>query len=111
MMLSNDDFCVPQRSKEPLTPKDERLRFMQPFKYRASISSSTTASVQIGMKVLMEFFFFNYLPSLRVPGEVYGWYRSDLSPACHQRGAQNAGGKTGAKLLALCLPGKFWTIG
>ena len=25
-----------------------------------------------------------YLPSLRVPVDVYGWYRSDLSPACHQ---------------------------
>ena len=25
-----------------------------------------------------------YLPSLRLPVDVYGWYRSDLSPACHQ---------------------------
>ena len=24
-----------------------------------------------------------YLPSLRLPVDVYGWYRSDLSPACH----------------------------
>ena len=28
--------------------------------------------------------FVHYLPSLRVPVDVYGWYRSDLSPTCHQ---------------------------
>ena len=28
--------------------------------------------------------FYYYLPSLRVPVDVYGWYRSDLSPTCHQ---------------------------
>ena len=53
--------------------------------------------MQIGIKALMEFLF-NCLPSMRVPGGVYGWYRSDLSPAyhhaCHGR-SQNTGGKTG----------------
>ena len=49
-------------------------------------------------------FFVHYLPSLRVPVDVYWWYRSDLSPTCHQSkthhpGPWKAGGKSGAKML------------
>ena len=49
---------------------------------------------------------------LRVPVDVYGWYRSDLSPTCHQSdltyhpGPWNAGGKLGLK----CCPVLAWQI-
>ena len=60
------------------------------------ISPQTTGWMPIGMRVLMEFFVPN-LPSLRVPVDVYGWYRSEwLNPPSW---AQNAGGKSGAKML------------
>ena len=78
----------------------KKYKFMFAFR----ISPQTTGWMPIGMRVLMEFFV-HYLPSLRISVDVYGWY-TGLTWALHviivinpPSWAQNAGGKTGAKIL------------